>query len=38
LSELVAALNEVGASPKDLIVILQAIKESGAMSAEIEVI
>ncbi|MFA4858419.1 MAG: flagellar basal body P-ring protein FlgI [Candidatus Margulisiibacteriota bacterium] len=38
LAELVAALNSIGATPKDMIVILQAIKESGAMSAEIEVI
>ncbi|MBU0686345.1 MAG: flagellar basal body P-ring protein FlgI [Candidatus Margulisbacteria bacterium] len=38
LSELVAALNSIGASPKDLVVILQAIKRAGALSAEIEVI
>jgi len=38
LSSLVSALNELGASPKDLISILQALKESGALIANIEVI
>lgn len=38
LSELVSALNSIGAAPKDLIIILQAIKQAGALSAEIEVI
>ena len=36
ISELVSALNAIGASPRDLIAILQAIKASGAMSAELE--
>jgi len=38
LSSLVNALNEIGASPKDLISILQALKESGALIAELEII
>jgi len=38
LSSLVRALNAVGASPKDLIAILQAMKKSGAIKAELEVI
>jgi flagellar P-ring protein precursor FlgI len=38
LSSLVRALNAIGASPKDLISILQAIKKSGAIKAELEVI
>ena len=38
LSSLVSALNTVGASPKDLIAILQAMKKAGAIKAELEVI
>ncbi len=38
LSALVKALNSVGTSPRDLVAILQALKSSGALSAEIEVI
>lgn len=38
INELVKALNSLGVSPKDLIAILQAIKEAGALQAEIEVI
>jgi flagellar P-ring protein FlgI len=38
LSSLVNALNEIGASPKDLIAIIQASKESGALIAEIKII
>jgi flagellar P-ring protein precursor FlgI len=37
LSELVTGLNALGVSPRDLIVILQALKASGALQAEIEV-
>ena len=37
LIELVDALNVVGASPRDLIAILQAIKKAGAMKAELEI-
>jgi flagellar P-ring protein precursor FlgI len=38
LSNLVRALNTIGASPKDLISILQAMKKSGAIKAELEII
>jgi flagellar P-ring protein precursor FlgI len=38
LSSLVQALNKVGTTPRDLISILQALRASGALSAEIEVI
>ena len=38
LSTLVHALNTIGASPKDLIAILQAIKKAGALKADFEVI
>ena len=36
LSELVAGLNALGVSPRDLISILQALKAAGALQAEIE--
>jgi flagellar P-ring protein precursor FlgI len=38
LASLVRALNAIGASPKDLIAILQAMKRSGAIKAPLEVI
>lgn len=38
LSEVVNALNVIGATPMDLISILQAMKSSGALRAELEVI
>lgn len=38
LSSLVRALNTIGASTQDLIAILQAMKKSGAIKAELEVI
>ncbi len=38
LQQLVDGLNALGISPRDLIAILQAIKTSGALQAEIEVI
>ena len=38
LQELVNGLNALGVSPRDLISILQAVKASGALQAEIEVI
>jgi len=38
LSELVKALNAVGATPSDLIAVLQAIKAAGALHAELRVI
>lgn len=38
LSSLVDTLNEIGASPRDLISIIQALKEAGALIANIEII
>jgi len=38
LATLVRALNAIGASPKDMIAILQAMKKAGAIQAELEVI
>jgi flagellar P-ring protein precursor FlgI len=38
LSDVVKALNSIGASPQDLLVILQAMKAAGALRAELEVI
>jgi flagellar P-ring protein precursor FlgI len=38
VSDLVKALNLLGASPRDLIAILQALKAAGALDAEIEVL
>lgn len=38
LSEVVKALNSIGATPQDLLAILQAMKSSGALRAELEVI
>jgi flagellar P-ring protein precursor FlgI len=38
LQELVDGLNALGIAPRDLISILQAIKASGALQAEIEVL
>jgi len=38
LADVVRALNTLGASPQDLLAILQAMKSSGALRAEIEVI
>jgi flagellar P-ring protein FlgI len=38
LNEVIRALNAIGATPKDLLAILQAMKSSGALRAELEVI
>jgi flagellar P-ring protein FlgI len=38
LADVVKALNAMGATPQDLLAILQAIKSAGALNAEIEVI
>ena len=38
LNEVVKALNSIGASPQDLLAILQAMKSAGALRAEIEII
>jgi len=37
VKELVDALNSVGASPRDVIAILQAVKEAGALHGELVV-
>jgi flagellar P-ring protein FlgI len=38
LAEVVKALNAIGATPQDLLAILQAMKASGALRAELEII
>jgi flagellar P-ring protein FlgI len=38
LSEVVKALNAIGATPQDLLAILQAMKASGALHADLEII
>ena len=38
LNEVVRALNSIGATPQDLLAILQAMKSAGALRAELEVI
>lgn len=38
IDDLVAALNTIGATPRDIIAILQQIKKAGALHAEIELI
>ncbi len=38
VEEVVRALNSIGASPRDVIAILQAIKAAGALQAELEII
>ncbi|MEO8545457.1 MAG: flagellar basal body P-ring protein FlgI, partial [Burkholderiaceae bacterium] len=38
LADVVRALNVLGATPQDLLAILQAIKAAGALNAELEVI
>ncbi len=38
VDQLVKALNTLGATPRDLISIIQAIKAAGALDAELEVI
>lgn len=38
IGELVRALNAVGATPRDLIAVLQAIKAAGALQAELVII
>ncbi|RYF04472.1 MAG: hypothetical protein EOO40_11180 [Deltaproteobacteria bacterium] len=37
LGEVVKALNTLGVSPRDLLAILQALKSSGALRAELEI-
>jgi flagellar P-ring protein precursor FlgI len=38
LSDVVKALNSLGANPQDLLAILQAMKAAGALRAELEII
>ena len=38
LADVVKALNSLGATPQDLLAILQAMKSAGALVAELEVI
>ncbi|MDR1397005.1 MAG: flagellar basal body P-ring protein FlgI [Desulfarculales bacterium] len=38
IADVVRALNSLGATPRDLIVILQALKAAGALEAELEII
>ena len=38
LGEIVRALNALGVTPRDLISILQSLKTSGALMAELEII
>jgi flagellar P-ring protein precursor FlgI len=38
LSDVVRALNAIGATPQDLLAIMQAIKAAGCLRAELEVI
>jgi flagellar P-ring protein precursor FlgI len=38
LSEVVKALNSIGATPQDLLAILQAMKSAGSLRAELEII
>jgi flagellar P-ring protein precursor FlgI len=38
VEDLVKALNSLGATPKDLVAIFQAIKAAGALQAELELI
>ena len=38
LNELVRAVNEVGAAPGDLMAILEALKQAGALQADLIVI
>ena len=37
IGDVVSALNAIGATPRDLIAILQAIKRAGALNAELEI-
>ena len=38
LAEVVKALNAIGATPQDLLAILQAMKAAGSLRAELEII
>ena len=38
LDDVVRAINQVGAAPGDLVAILEALKQAGALRAQLEVI
>jgi flagellar P-ring protein FlgI len=38
LAEVVKAMNAIGATPQDLLAILQALKAAGSLRAELEII
>jgi flagellar P-ring protein precursor FlgI len=38
LGDVVSALNSIGATPQDMLAILQAMKSAGALRAELEII
>ena len=38
LSEVIKALNAIGATPQDLLAILQAMKAAGSLNADLEII
>jgi len=38
LGEVIRALNAIGATPRDLISILQSIKAAGALQADLEIL
>ena len=38
LADIVKAVNAIGASPSDLVAILEALKEAGALKAELEIL
>lgn len=38
IGDLVKALNAIGASPRDLIIIFEAVKAAGALQAKLEII
>jgi flagellar P-ring protein precursor FlgI len=38
VAELVKALNSLGATPRDVVAILQAVKAAGALHGELEII
>ena len=37
VADVVAVLNDIGATPRDIIAILQALKQSGALQAELQI-
>ena len=38
IEEVVRALNSIGATPRDIVAIIQAIKAAGALQSELEII